>query len=611
MHASFQTKSPYLYYCIVYLCYVFFYNLLILFVNLCKPKYRTLYIKCFLYNYVTCLPTVSMAQMDTCFTIYDISTDYMHLLVHYINDNLYRILYFTSLHVYSNGMRKTYLLYIIVPLYKCVSPPCRESTLFDSQSTVFKKRENIVDEAKIMIQIMRSYYYNDIHLINYTMLMLQTIYIIYYYYIMYSLALFFTSTSHFYYYFNHLLIQTTRFDIAQKLHIFFFYHLFLLYRHLHVPLNLVKILIKVVSHMELTVFLTRRMFIPIVKLYLACSINQETYQKININPLYTKAFRFNEIQSKISYVTMPVLNNIIALPFKEPQSNNMMNDFPPTHNQIDVDRHDYTSLTNVEPDTNFNFNTNQTICKQYNGKEFNDMSDFPFHNISKKEMYDAMKLNLVTPHLYSKNNDFFVDIDPDTNMNTTSMKKQCANYNHLKFNNSFTEQKYIYFLHTNIRCTKKNLNDFLCSINNLHIKFTFIILSEIWGNSDTIAFYNIAGYTHIYETRDKKIGGGVSIYIMKTIPFKIRKDLQFTSEHIQSLFIEVDKSVFQSKCNVIVGALYKPPSLSIYIFNKQLERVLDIIKKEKNMPFTLVTSTSIQKLNPKLYQHLQKNLYIY
>ena len=151
----------------------FFYNLLILFVNLCKPKYRTLYIKCFLYNYVTCLPTVSMTQMDTCFTIYDISTDYMHLLVHYINDNLYRILYFTSLHVYSNGMRKTYLLYIIVPLYKCVSPPCRESTLFESQSTVFKKSENIVDEAKIMIQIMRSYYYNDIHLINYTMLMLQ------------------------------------------------------------------------------------------------------------------------------------------------------------------------------------------------------------------------------------------------------------------------------------------------------------------------------------------------------------------------------------------------------------------------------------------------------
>ena len=106
----------------------------------------------------------------------------------------------------------------------------------------------------------------------------------------------------------------------------------------------------------------------------------------------------------------------------------------------------------------------------------------------------------------------------------------------------------------------------------MHIKFTFIILSEIWRNSDTTAFYNIAGYTHIYETRDKKIGGGVSIYIMKTIPFKIRKVLQLTGEHIESIFIEVDKSVFQSKCNVIVGALYKPEprSLSIDIFAQYL-----------------------------------------
>ena len=141
------SRQKVLIYIIVLYIYVmyFLYNLLILFVNLCKPKYRTLYIKCFLYNYVTCLPTVSMTHMDTCFTIYDISTDYMHPLVHDINDNLYRILYFTSLH----GMRKTYLLYIIVPLYNCVSPLWRESTLFDSQSTVFKKGKILLMKQKL------------------------------------------------------------------------------------------------------------------------------------------------------------------------------------------------------------------------------------------------------------------------------------------------------------------------------------------------------------------------------------------------------------------------------------------------------------------------------
>ena len=93
-------------------------------------------------------------------------------------------------------MRNTYLRYIIFPLFNCVSSPCRESIFLDSQSTALKKG-NIIDEAEIMIQILKYYYYNDIHLINYTMLMLQTIYIIHYYYVMYNLAIFLTSTTHF------------------------------------------------------------------------------------------------------------------------------------------------------------------------------------------------------------------------------------------------------------------------------------------------------------------------------------------------------------------------------------------------------------------------------
>ena len=76
-----------------------------------------------------------------------------------------------------------------------------------------------------MIHIMRSHYYNDIHLINYIMLMLQTIYIIHYYYIMYGFTLFMILTSHFNYHFNHLLIQTTWFDIAQKLLLYLYIYI--------------------------------------------------------------------------------------------------------------------------------------------------------------------------------------------------------------------------------------------------------------------------------------------------------------------------------------------------------------------------------------------------
>ena len=113
------------------------------FVNMCKPKYRTVYIKCFLCNYVTCLPTMPLTYRDA------ISTDYTHPLVHDIKNNLYRILYLNLLHVYSNVMRNTYLRYIIFPLYNCVAPPCRESTLYDSQSTVFKKGKILLMKKKL------------------------------------------------------------------------------------------------------------------------------------------------------------------------------------------------------------------------------------------------------------------------------------------------------------------------------------------------------------------------------------------------------------------------------------------------------------------------------
>ena len=49
----------------------------------------------------------------------------------------------------------------------------------------------------------------------------------------------------------------------------------------------------------------------------------------------------------------------------------------------------------------------------------------------------------------------------------------------------------------------------------------------------------------------------------------------------ETVFIEVDKSVFKTKRNVIIGELYRPPSSQLKNFNKELENLLNtiIIKK--------------------------------
>ena len=47
----------------------------------------------------------------------------------------------------------------------------------------------------------------------------------------------------------------------------------------------------------------------------------------------------------------------------------MCNDFLPSDNQVDVDRHDYSSLANVDPHTNLYVNTNHIVCIDFYEKQ--------------------------------------------------------------------------------------------------------------------------------------------------------------------------------------------------------------------------------------------------
>ena len=50
----------------------------------------------------------------------------------------------------------------------------------------------------------------------------------------------------------------------------------------------------------------------------------------------------------------------------------------------------------------------------------------------------------------------------------------------------------------------------------------------------------------------------MSIYILNMIQYKTRKNSSFSTHVFESLFIYIDKSVFKSKCNVIIGEIYRP-----------------------------------------------------
>ena len=148
-------------------------------------------------------------------------------------------------------------------------------------------------------------------------------------------------------------------------------------------------------------------------------------------------------------------------------------------------------------------------------------------------------------------------------------------------------------IHVTIRSSQKNLMDFICNLANLNVQFNFIVLSKTWGTHDKDKFNIIQGYNHLYDTREQRNGGGISIYVNANIAYKKRTDLKLDKTYFESYFIGVDKTGFQLKHNVIIGGLYKTPNVSIDIFSDKMEVLLNKIGKEKNMHILLVITTLI------------------
>ena len=228
-----------------------------------------------------------------------------------------------------------------------------------------------------------------------------------------------------------------------------------------------------------------------------------------------------------------------------------------------------------------------------------DMRSMPYSQVSEKVMTGIVDNRNEEYHgtIISSNNDFLADIDPDIQLAQSAIQNQCKQYNIDEFNNSFSNlQNFLSMIHVNIRSSQKNLMDFICNLENLNVQFHFIVLSETWGTHDKAKLNITQGYNHLYDTREQRNGGGISIYVNANIAYKKRTDLKLDKTYFESYFIEVDKTVFQSKHNVIIGGLYKPPNVSIDIFNEKLEILLNKIGKEKKYAY-IIGDYNINTLN--------------
>jgi hypothetical protein len=76
---------------------------------------------------------------------------------------------------------------------------------------------------------------------------------------------------------------------------------------------------------------------------------------------------------------------------------------------------------------------------------------------------------------------------------------------------------------------------------SLDMSIDILILSETWLKPHTVDVYPMIGYKHEYLIRNSRTGGGLSIYIKENIKYSIRVDLNYQSEDIEMLWIELEK----------------------------------------------------------------------
>ena len=91
--------------------------------------------------------------------------------------------------------------------------------------------------------------------------------------------------------------------------------------------------------------------------------------------------------------------------------------------------------------------------------------------------------------------------------------------------------------HVNARSLQKNFDTFHHMIDSLEIDFTIIGISETWmsepSNLTSLETYNFECYGRTHRT-----GGGVGLYILNDIEYKLRNDINTSyNNYMESTFL--------------------------------------------------------------------------
>ena len=157
----------------------------------------------------------------------------------------------------------------------------------------------------------------------------------------------------------------------------------------------------------------------------------------------------------------------------------------------------------------------------------------------------------------------------------------CLNYDVDAFRAKFDKIDGFFVMNYNLRSFNSNFNDFSVFLEEIDLLPDILILTETWFMNNNVE--NIAGYDGFHSTRDSEnsgSGGGVSIYILKSLNSKIYVEFTESSSEIETIHVKL--KINHRFFNIV--AIYRPPKNNLFnAFFAKLDSILDAISTNNTL----------------------------
>ena len=192
-----------------------------------------------------------------------------------------------------------------------------------------------------------------------------------------------------------------------------------------------------------------------------------------------------------------------------------------------------------------------------------------------------------------KSNFPLYDIDPDIQF-YNEIHHPSKNISQYFLEDAFNQEleqvsysDHLSMFHINIRSMQNKFNELDCFMSLLKLNFTIIGITETWISDANYGLYEFENYSHNAVYRQDKRGGGVSLFVRDGILYSKRPDLNVLNDLIECVFVEVDKSVFQTPKNLVFGVIYRPPNTSPDEFLDKFSEMMHKLKRENKICYLL------------------------